>query len=235
MRRDEVVQSYLDLFENPSYLEIGVFRGDTFHALKAQHKVAVDPKFQFDESSRETGAEYCEIPSDDYFATLSRNSPPFDVVYLDGLHTFEQTLRDLLNSIDYLKRDGVVVIDDVLPCSYHSSLPVMSEAFAVRSAACDSDASWMGDVYRLVYFIQSFLPSFDYATVSENHGQLVMWRARRTSAKFFKRQIEEVARLEYRHVILQRSAFNLRRNAEIVGEVKAVTSSLQLDEAARTR
>lgn len=216
MRRDEVIQCYLDLFEQPSYLEIGVSQGHTFHALKAARKVAVDPDFQIAREDWDLASEYYSLESDAYFAALAGHAHPFDVIYLDGLHTLEQTLRDLMNAIDFLRRDGVIVIDDVWPDSYHASLPSVEDMVTVRHAIGATDTSWMGDTYRLVHFIQSFLPRFDYATVAENHGQLVMWRGKRDPALVVRRQVEDIARLEFRHIVRQRASFNFLPNAEIV-------------------
>jgi predicted O-methyltransferase YrrM len=65
---------------------------------------------------------YHKTISDIYFGELASSDEKFDVIVLDGLHTFEQTLRDLLNSEAYLKPNGVVIIDDVMPNSYQASL-----------------------------------------------------------------------------------------------------------------
>jgi hypothetical protein len=216
MRRDQVIQPFLDLFEAPSYLEIGVSHGATFHALNAARKVAVDPHFQFLPASRAPGAEYHEVPSDDYFESLVETPPHFDVVYLDGLHTFEQTLRDLINTLGCIGSGGVIIIDDVLPSSYDASLQYGKETLAVRTMSGSTDRAWMGDVYRLVFFIQSFCPAFYYATVADNHGQLVMWRGKRDKGQFRPRLVEQVARLDYRHVVMERDAFNLQRHSDII-------------------
>src|ERR1700719_3505703 len=45
--RCEVIQSLLNQYVLPKSLEVGVNKGETFHALLAETKVAVDPKFQF--------------------------------------------------------------------------------------------------------------------------------------------------------------------------------------------
>ena len=221
LRRDQVIQSYLDLFDHANYLEIGVFSGDTFHAVRAAAKVAVDPRFRIDPEDREAGATYCEITSNEYFAELPAHVHSlFHVIFLDGLHTFEQTLRDLLNAIQILRQGGVIVIDDVWPNSYPASLTDWQEIAAVKEATGVSDQFWMGDVYRLVYFIQSFLPRFRYATCENNHGQLVMWRASRGPEPLPERRIEDIARMEFRHIVTQRDVFNFLPNAEIVRRVR---------------
>lgn len=182
LTRSAVLQRLLSLYQSPAYLEIGVSLGEMFLALKPADKVAVDPLFQFMPKPG-PGVEYHQVPSDAYFAA----APPeqvFDVIYIDGLHTFEQTLRDLLNAVFKLRDGGVIVIDDVRPNSYDSSLPDLAQLFhrreegaAAPGATWPMDGSWMGDVFKVSFFIQSFMQQFSYATVTDNHGQTVLWRA----------------------------------------------------------
>ena len=178
MRRDEVVNHVLSLFTEPTYLEVGVNAGETFFKVNAEKKVAVDPHFVFDlnVARQDKRSDFFEITSDEYF--FRNSGQKFDVIYLDGLHTSDQIVRDLLNAIVLLKEKGVIVIDDVLPNSYHASLPDIYAATFVREKLypTSTDHSWMGDVYKVAYFIQSFLQQFSYATVADNHGQLVVWR-----------------------------------------------------------
>jgi hypothetical protein len=47
LAREAVVQALLSLSDTSEYLEIGVYAGNTFFAVQAEHKVAVDPNFQF--------------------------------------------------------------------------------------------------------------------------------------------------------------------------------------------
>src|SRR3954454_25397025 len=116
MLRSEILQTLLNSFKSPSYLEIGVFQGVTFDQIVSPYKVAVDPNFEFDVDAARLKNRHCHyhaMTSDQFFQTKVMQHGKFDVIFLDGLHTFEQTLRDLLNSVAYLKAGGVVVIDDV--------------------------------------------------------------------------------------------------------------------------
>ena len=54
MLRSEVNQGIIDLFEDCSYLEIGVSLGVTFDKIIAHRKVAVDPAFAFDAGAAAT-------------------------------------------------------------------------------------------------------------------------------------------------------------------------------------
>lgn len=222
MRRD-VMGGFVELYDDSRYLEVGVCRGVTFHRVPAASKVAVDPYFQFDVQERvaaDPSATYHEVTSDEYFATIVDPDDRFDVIYLDGLHTHEQTLRDLMNALHHLQPSGVIVIDDTRPPTYLSSLPDRKSFDTVR-ASLDlvSQKAWMGDVYRLVYFIETFCPHLSFATVSDNHGQTVVWRSRRADVP--ERSLREVAELSFEDLVLQADHLRLTPYAEILATVRA--------------
>jgi hypothetical protein len=161
---------------------------------------------------------YHEVASDTYFSRLKPKGEMFDVIYLDGLHTFDQTLRDLLNSIECLKPNGVIVVDDVMPSSYAASLPDWDESIRFRGLIGDPDQSWMGDVYRLVFFVRDYLTAFRYASLRENHGQTVLWRGARPHVHA-PLDVEAIARLDYATAIFQQEAFNYQQFQAIVAEM----------------
>lgn len=210
MLRATVLQRLLDLFERPRYLEIGVDRGETFTALKAFEKVAVDPSFHFDVEAvkqADPAASFMQVPSDAYFQQASRDVM-FDVVFIDGLHTFDQVLRDLLNCLS-LSHDGtIIVVDDVIPTDYPASVKDIPTMLALRQAGGSPGLTWMGDVYKAVFFMATFLPMYQYATVLENHGQLIMWRARTRSMPQV-RTISEISAKPFESVVFERDIFKL--------------------------
>ena len=224
MLRAQVIQPILDLYDGPRYLEIGVCEGNTFRALKAARKVAVDPAFCFDAcaaAASDPSAEFHAATSDGYFAGLAPEALPFDVVFIDGLHTLEQSLRDLMNALTHVHRRSVIVVDDVMPLNHAASLREHGDWVRLRELQPDLPDAWMGDVYRLVYFISAFLPDWSYATVAENHGQLVMWRKTRPVTE---RTLEAVARAPYEQTVLDRSVFNLAPFASVLESVRAVVA-----------
>lgn len=223
MLRRDVVQSVLDLFEQPRYLEVGVNTGETFLPLRASEKVAVDPNFSFDCAADKSGAVYHEITSDAFFGGPGVGKM-FDVIYLDGLHTFEQTLRDFCNSVSALATNGVIVIDDVIPNSYYASLPDQPLSRRVASAVRAKDNAWMGDVYRLVWFIDTFFQQFSFATTPEGHGQLIAWRQPRSEDKVTQRSAEAIARLPYEETLLSRDTYCRLPMEKILGRIKSARS-----------
>jgi SAM-dependent methyltransferase len=224
MERFEVIQRILDLFTAPRYLEIGVDQGVTFHNLRAISKAAVDVRFAFDPNAARqdpanANCSYHEMTSDQYFTMDQGRTAKFDVVFIDGLHTFDQTLRDLLHASYVLAPGGVLIIDDVMPNNYAASMPDLDLSRRFWEATAYPDGSWMGDVYRLVFFVADYMTSFSYATVTENHGQTILWQEARAAIGPV-RKVETIARLEYVEAVMGREAFNLQPFAFIESALK---------------
>ena len=219
MQRFEVCQRCLDLFEQPRYLEIGVNAGETFHRIRAREKVAVDPKFLFDveQAARDDpSSRFHPIESDRYFREHA--SGVFDVIFLDGLHTYEQTLRDLMNSLHFVRPDSVIVIDDVVPSGHGAAIPDWDTFLKVRAVLSDPNGAWMGDVYRLVYFIASFMPMWSFGTVGDNHGQLVMWQEPRVARPM---SVEATSRVAFTDLLLEHGVFGVAPFESIMERLKA--------------
>ncbi len=218
LARHAILQQLVGCYDQARYLEVGVSRAVTFHRVPAAVKVAVDPVFEFDvdeRRARHPEATYHQVTSDDYFARVIDPAQQFDVIYLDGLHTLEQTLRDLMNALHHLQPDGVIVIDDTRPPTYLASLPGRQNFFDVRSFLdLDDQKAWMGDVYRLVYFIETFCPHLSFATIADNHGQSVVWRSRRADVP--DRLLRDVAELSFEDLVLQHDHLRLAPFADIL-------------------
>lgn len=227
MLRSEVIQSILSVLPGKSYLEIGVNRGTTFFEVVADRKVAVDPNFLFDFADEGSKAEnaHCtfhQMTSDDYFSQIL-NKDRFDLIFLDGLHTYEQTLRDLMNATVSINEDGIIVIDDIIPSTYIASISDLDESQRLSIAVGNTDPSWMGDVYRLAFFVETFMPAFSYATVGENHGQMVLWRKPRNNV--LERTLESTCRMDFSDSVLNREVFQISSCADIISQIVAARSS----------
>jgi hypothetical protein len=203
MTRDAVLQGLLEFFEAPRYLEIGVYQGVTFHNVTAWRKVAVDPMFHFDvEAARRENpsATYHDVTSDAYFGSIADPSERFDLIYLDGLHTAEQTLRDLLNALTFLEPKGIIVIDDVKPSSHLASIADRRHFAKVREFIGSKSKTWMGDVYKVIFFVDTFLQQLSWRTVAENHGQAIIWHKRRPQVT--ERLIASVGSKSFENLVL---------------------------------
>ena len=160
------------------YIEIGVNNGVTFHAVDISHRTAVDPKFAFNPVDFENdNTQFFEISSDKYFELLAADKT-FDIYFIDGLHTFEQTLRDFNNSVVHSHPRTVWLIDDTHPVDVYSTLTYPRWTLMFRHETGNKGLAWHGDVFKLVCYIHDFMPTLDYRTiVGSGNGQTLVWRS----------------------------------------------------------
>lgn len=190
------------------YLEIGVAKGTTFFAVEAAEKHAVDPRFRFDPRSRglQSAERYHPITSDAYFLKAIGQQAPFDLIFLDGLHTYSQTLRDFLASQALAHSRTVWLIDDTVPRDAIAADPDLQRVQAARQAdGHPDDQTWMGDVFKLVAFIDSFCPQFSCFT-TEGHGQTVVLPLPRRNANRPFSNLSEINHLTYVDVLLLKNS-----------------------------
>ena len=94
-----------------TYLEIGVHNPkENFNKIKIKHKDGVDPKWK---RNPRTGNKY-EMESDQFFKEIKENKK-YDLIFIDGLHTYEQTKKDIQNSLKHLSEEGTIIIHDCNP------------------------------------------------------------------------------------------------------------------------
>jgi hypothetical protein len=161
-----------------SYLEIGVSKGETFANVTVRRRYGVDPNPQFDVAHLPRRSQFAVMTSDEFFATL-RPSKHFDIAFVDGLHTVEQTYRDLINVFARLQR-GPVMIDDTVPIDAISAIPDQAESYRVRDEAGLKDRPWHGDVWRVVSLLERHHPELTWRTIVDaGNPQTLVWRRRR--------------------------------------------------------
>jgi hypothetical protein len=104
-----------------------------------------------------------------------------DIAFIDGLHTFDQVLKDILNVISVISPNGVILLDDTVPIDKFSAMTDQSTAIASRKAARGSKAhiSWHGDVYKSLFFINDFMLRWDFVTIiNSGNPQTLLWRSK---------------------------------------------------------
>lgn len=119
-----------------SYLEVGVRHGASL-ALAAGVAVGVDPA---PEISNELPAQtrLLKMTSDAFFERSRELAiEPPDLVFIDGMHLFENVLRDFMHAERMASPGAVVLIDDIFP--NHPSQALRERRTRV----------WTGDVWKL--------------------------------------------------------------------------------------
>lgn len=117
-----LVNTYATNHHTPRYLEIGVDRGHTLWHMYTQTSAqmyGVDITLQHYLYGKSKRIQLSEETSDSFFKRQSELDPTaFDVIFIDGDHSAEQTWEDLFNSLALLRDNGVIAMHDTLPIKY---------------------------------------------------------------------------------------------------------------------
>lgn len=182
-----------------SYLEIGVAHGQTFFDISIAEKTAVDPKFSFNMSAinQNDNIFFREETSDDFFSTLA-HKVRYDIIFIDGLHTFEQTYRDLCNSLLHTKDHTVLLIDDTKPIDVYSAIPNYAKAVKFRKHSGVPGLQWHGDVFKVIFALHDFHLGLNYRTiVGSGNPQTLVWCSNNGWRKPLFNSLETISRLSY--------------------------------------
>lgn len=131
------------------YLEIGVHKGHSLaFVLPGTRTVGVDPEPMLEQAPPADTVIVADTSdaffTDDRYAALRRE--PFDLVFVDGLHLFEQALADILRAEQVCAPDAVVLVHDCLP-------PDADTAERERQGVV-----WAGDVWKAIAALWAHRP-----------------------------------------------------------------------------
>jgi len=156
--RRDVIQRCIDARGARTYLEIGVSDGRCFAAVRAPRKVGVDPISAAPlvvEELKRPGVQYFARTSDAFFETDAPRvlADGVDVVFVDGLHTWEQAYRDCVNALRYLRPGGIILVHDCLPRTEGQAMVAGSideAATLARTRGIPWDWAWTGDTWKAI-------------------------------------------------------------------------------------
>lgn len=142
--RYHLINALIERNQYSSYLEIGCRNDYCFAKVNIALKVGVDP---------EHGGTL-RLTSDAFFA---QNTERFDIVFVDGLHTYEQVRTDVLNALACINEGGVIVMHDCLPSNATAQLdkPLVNQ--------------WNGDVWKAFVEVRTW-PGVEAATCLIDQG-----------------------------------------------------------------
>ena len=155
-----VLQDIINHLNAIVYLEIGVFEGSNFIKINAPKKIAVDPLIIFSKNFQQRFASknmYFEMSSDEFFNKKQNIliKEGLDVVFIDGLHTYEQSLKDILNSLTYLNENGVIVMHDCNPPHEAAAYPASSLEHALSLNLPGWNGLWYGDIWKTILHLRT--------------------------------------------------------------------------------
>jgi len=168
---DDHVRLLKALHENVQpkfYVEIGVSEGVSISvAGSSTDAVGVDPMPQIAGRLPPNISIFAET-SDAFFAAYEAR-PQFakrkiDMAFIDGLHLFEQALRDFINVEKRAAADGLIALHDCIP-------------FDDVAAGRDYHAPyWVGDVWKCLAILMDHRPDLNIAIVGAPPSGLVLIR-----------------------------------------------------------
>jgi hypothetical protein len=167
--RVDLIRSVLNCYKNPSYLEIGYGNGFCFNQMICKDKICVDPNPYVPEKFY-NNQQCIKKTSDDFFAS---NTKMFDVIFIDGDHSYDAVKRDFYNSIKFLKENGKIILHDCNPQNKWMCRP-SSEFFPEKGEPWNGDGG-----YKLLMELYQKEENFVWSTSNEDQGCCVVKRGSR--------------------------------------------------------
>ena len=143
---NSAVRKVLDKKKDCKYLEIGCDDNFVFNSimLPDENKIGVDPR---------QGGNH-RMTSDEFF---SQNKKNFDIIFIDGLHHYEQCQKDVINSLKFLNLNGYIFIHDLLPLNWKMELVPRIQGH------------WNGDVWKVGYEL-SLIKNLEFKIANIDSG-----------------------------------------------------------------
>ncbi len=179
MDRIEVVQYLLNTISANTYLEIGIKSGESFCPIIAPRKIAVDPvRIGIPAQNhllQHPRATYYQTTSDEFFAGKAHifDSQKIDVAFIDGLHEYKQSLRDVENCLRYLSLNGAIVMHDCNPLT-------RSAAASWASLGSPESVNWLwnGDVWKTIAYLRSHREDLNVFVLNCDYGLGIITKGR---------------------------------------------------------
>lgn len=150
MNRIQIINNLIKKNNYKTYLEIGVNTpaqpGYSHDSIHVEIKHGVDPNVE---------TTY-KMESDDFFK--NHISQKYDIIFVDGLHLFEQAHRDIVNSLSNLNEGGTIVVHDCNPTK---------EITQLRERLSNA---WHGDVWKAILKLRIENPNVEIYTIDADEG-----------------------------------------------------------------
>jgi hypothetical protein len=168
--RYEIIQETINRKNYKSYLEIGCDQDELFSKITIDKKIGVDPA---------SGGTVRDT-SDNFF---KKNNEKFDIIFIDGLHEYDQVKKDINNSLIFLNDNGVIFLHDCMPMRF------------IYQAVPRATGLWNGDVWKNI--VESRTKSeIDTYVVHADHG--IGMILKKTNKKMLNLSINNFKKLKFK-------------------------------------
>jgi len=224
MNKNDLLQRLIYDYKFKTYLEIGTFHGSSFFPLRCKNKIAVDPNFRFADKDKRNWKlknfcnirnRYFEKTSDNFFyeeKAFLEKLGRIDLIFIDGLHTFQASLKDVLNAIEYLAVAGFIVIHDCYPPHQAAAVPAKSLEDAENMNLPDWTGEWCGDVWKtIVYLKEKYRNDLKIHTLNTDYGLgIVQIKNPDLDLKIDQELFDKINQMKYEEVSNFSELINLR-------------------------
>ena len=139
------------------YLEIGVESGASLQMAEAETwSIGIDPQPKIAHQV-DTWVKIFAMESDAFFekhdVVSELGGRSLDLAFIDGLHTFDQALKDFIN-VEQNAHDGTVVV-------FHDTYPVTP----ITASRSRKSIFWLGDTWKVVLILRHYRPDLCVFTI----------------------------------------------------------------------
>jgi len=141
---------------NPrNYLEIGVNTGRSLqYALSGTPCIGIDPSpvLEYPLNDKQ---QLIETTSDDFFANNNVENlfGKIELAFIDGLHHYDQVLKDFINVEKHSDKDTVVLLHDIYPVVPETATREWNTFY------------WAGDTWKFMHIINKYRPDLTIRTI----------------------------------------------------------------------
>jgi predicted O-methyltransferase YrrM len=180
-----------------TYFEIGVAKGYSLAQVRLPTlALGVDPAMNIAVPIR-VRAKFFRLSSDEFFrdrdVRAELEGQPVDMAFIDGLHLFEQVLRDFINLERFCTPGSVILLHDCLPRDRATSTREQRTKF------------WTGDVWKMVPCLSRYRPDLLVQTLDVPPAGLTVIRNLDPSSMvlpdLYDRLCEEFIPLDYEDLV----------------------------------
>ena len=148
-----IISHFHETLEPESYVEIGVSKGNSLALVKKCTKaVVIDPCPNI-LNTIEAPYKLYPITSDEFFSSYDLlkelDTSRLNLAFIDGLHHFEQVLKDFINIERYSDKKTIVILHDCLPVTRISTVREYIPVF------------WCGDVWKIIPILKTYRPDLN--------------------------------------------------------------------------
>lgn len=207
MNRTIIVNLAVIATRAKSYLEIGVGGGATFFSVNCPVKYGVDPKPEYPFGSPIYNDSKCFQTTSDVFFESLKEDEKFDVIFIDGWHTYEQSYKDVQNSLKHLNEGGMIILHDCNPNSELCAQPVERLRDYIVKNNITALGAWTGDVFKTILALRVTEPTLNICVADCDFGVGIITKSKQPIPLYSGIELESVKDVDYTYFLNNKCKF----------------------------